>query len=41
LKSSSYKVSKIIPTIVMDGEVPVEFDNKYEVETFSNHYFNS
>ena len=27
LKSSSYKVSKIIPTIVLDGEVPVEFDN--------------
>jgi len=27
LKSSSYKVSKIISTIVMDGEVSVEFDN--------------
>ena len=27
LKSSSYKVSKIIPTIVMDGEVHVKFDN--------------
>ena len=27
LKSSSYKVSKIISTNVMDGEVSVEFDN--------------
>ena len=27
LKSNSYKVSKIIYTNVMDGEVSVEFDN--------------
>ena len=27
LKSSSYKVSKIIYSNVMDGEVSVEFDN--------------
>ena len=27
LKSSSYKVSKIISSNVMDGEVSVEFDN--------------
>ena len=33
--------SSFISTNVLDGEVPVEYDDKYKMETISNHHISS